>query len=196
MSAVTRTSLLLGLRDYGNREAWEEFCDRYQPALLAFGRRLGLGEADAQDIAQETLLAFLDAYRHGKYERAKGRLGTWLMGIARHKVLHLHRRKHRQVQVADKTGETGFFDRLPDKEAIRQTWETEWRRETVRSCLRMLGGELEPSTLKAFELLTLKDWPTQRVAEELSLTANAVLKANRRVIARLRELHERVDPEW
>ena len=79
MLSTTNTSLLAGLRDRSNDACWSEFFGRYQPLLVGFGHKLGLSETDAQDAAQETLMAFVSTYREGGYDRQKGRLRTWLM---------------------------------------------------------------------------------------------------------------------
>jgi RNA polymerase sigma factor (sigma-70 family) len=195
-SEVTSASLLLGLCDQKNEQVWRRFCSRYRPVVVGFARRLGLGEQDAQDVAQEVLLAFMEAYQQGKYDRRKGRLRAWLLGIARKKILYLHRKQRRQIHVADKSGQTGFFERLPDENTINQVWEAQWRQAILRISLRELRRQLEPSTVRAFELVTLKEWPAERAAAELGMTANAVLKANRRALSRVRELYTFLEKEW
>lgn len=130
MTQATSTSLLEGLRDRGNQSAWSAFCSRYRPLLVRFGQRMGLGDQDAQDAAQETLLAFIENYGQGKYQRDKGRLRNWLLGIARNKVLYLRRQRGRQVQPRDQTGQTISFDPAGPAEA-RETaiaaWENWWK---------------------------------------------------------------------
>ena len=82
----TSTNLLIGLGDLSNDKVWSTFCSRYQAVIMSFARRAGLSEQDAQDAAQDTLLAFADSYRRGKYNRDKGHLRTWLFSIAMHKI--------------------------------------------------------------------------------------------------------------
>lgn len=196
VSQVTSTSLLVGLRDHANQRAWDEFCARYRPLLVSFAQRLGLSEQDAQDAAQETLLAFMEGYSQGRYERDKGRLRTWLLGIARNKILYLRRQKARQVQPQDPTGQTGFFERLPDDESISQIWESQWQQAILQACLKELRQQFEPRTMQAFERLTFKGLTTEQVAAQLEMSTNAVLKANRRVLSRMREMHETLKDDW
>ena len=56
---TTTTAMLEGLRDPGNETVWRDFDERYRPVLIGFAQRLGLTAADAEDAAQETLLAFM-----------------------------------------------------------------------------------------------------------------------------------------
>ena len=59
MLTRTTTALLEGLLEQTNDETWREFDARYRPIIVAFARRVGLGETDAADVAQETLLRFV-----------------------------------------------------------------------------------------------------------------------------------------
>ena len=76
MPSLTRTNtvLLLGLAEPDNQAAWSEFDARYRPVLVAFARRLGMQEAEAQDVAQDTLLRAVQDFRQGKFDAARGRL--------------------------------------------------------------------------------------------------------------------------
>src|SRR4029453_12334468 len=93
MNTVTNTLLLAGLKDNKNDAVWSDFFARYQPMLLAFARKLGMSDEDAKNAAQEALMAFVSAYREGAYDRKKGRLRTWLYGIASHKVRDMQRKR-------------------------------------------------------------------------------------------------------
>ena len=77
-STVTSATFLDGLRDAANEAVWRRFRQRYEPMLLAFVRVAGFREQDAHDVVQETLVAFLEGFRAGKYDRDKGRLQGWL----------------------------------------------------------------------------------------------------------------------
>ena len=81
LTTVTSTLLLEGLTDPTNDVAWRRFCARYEPMLLAFARKSGFSEADAQDVVQETLVAFLGGFRRGKYDRGQGRLRSWICRV-------------------------------------------------------------------------------------------------------------------
>ena len=89
----TTTAMLQALHDPHDVATWQEFDTRYRPVLIGFARNFGLDDADAADVAQDTLTRFLEQYRDGRYERERGRLGAWLVGIARYRILDL-RRKH------------------------------------------------------------------------------------------------------
>ncbi len=86
MLSRTSTTLLDGLQDPQNDRAWQRFYARYLPMLLSHAKRMGLSDADAQDVAAQTLTTFVTAYWAGGYKRERGRLKSWLGGIIQNKV--------------------------------------------------------------------------------------------------------------
>lgn len=196
MTNVSSMSLLIGLREEGNSLAWVQFCDRYRGLLVAFALRLGLTQSDAEDAVQETLLAFLESFRQGRYERDKGRLGQWLFGIARNKVHYLQRQRGRELVILAKDDQSGLLSKVADDHSISQVWEEEWRRAVLKACIEEVRGEVEPSTMKAFELLALEECSPAQAASQLGMTVNAVMKAKRRVLSRMRDLYDQIKDEW
>ncbi|MBI4578743.1 MAG: sigma-70 family RNA polymerase sigma factor [Planctomycetes bacterium] len=195
MLQSTSTELLNGLRDPRNHAAWLEFCARYGPVLLAFARRLGLGEADAQDATQETFIAFARAYQEGRYSRERGRLRSWLFGVIQNKVRDIQRRRARDPAGMSVAQERQLNQRAADG-AAAQVWEEEWRQAVIRTCLDLVRRDVAATTLAAFEAITLQEHAPEAVAKNLGMSKAAVVKANQRVLSRMRELHRMVDVEW
>ena len=195
MTSVTNTSLLEGLRDKANQPVWTEFCSRYGPVLESFGRRLGLTEHDAQDAAQDALLAFATAYQQGKYNRAKGRLRSWLSGIAVNKIRDIQRKRIGDVLRCE-GGDTRTINEIPDERSISEIWEAQWQQAIVEQCMAMVSKEVEPKTMQAFTLFAIRGLPADKVASILGRSANAVYKAKRSVLARMRKLHTYLEENW
>ncbi len=196
VSTVTSTALLEGLRDPANSLVWSDFYARYCPVLIAFARRLGLAEHDAQDAAQETLLAFATAYRAGKYKRDKGRLRTWLYGISSHKIRDIQRRGGRERVIADTSDQTGLMDRIPDAHSMSELWEAEWQRVLLKACIEEVRSQVQPSSMQVFELTVVRKWPVDKVVSEVGLSRDAVLNARGRVLSRVRDVLQRMESEW
>ncbi len=197
LRTITSTALLQGLREPDNQTVWSQFDARYRPMILKYAHRLGLSEADAQDAAQQTLIAFCEAYQAGKYEREKGRLRIWLFGIARNQILNARRKRHRrEKQIVDDTDQTQFFGRVPDEDQFEKLWEEEWREALLRQCLEEVRREMDAKSIEAFELFAWKGWPAARVAEQLDMTANAVFIVKHRVMKRIRELLPTMEEVW
>ncbi len=65
----------------GEQRAFAELIGIYQRPLFGFLGRMGMGQAQAEDIAQET---FLRAWTHlPSFDPAQAQFGTWLFTIAR-----------------------------------------------------------------------------------------------------------------
>ena len=190
---ITTTQLLEGLQTTKDASAWEQFCGHFQPVVISFARELGLSPADAEDAAQETMAAFFKAFESGKYNRERGRLSSWLFGVAKRVILNL--RGHRPLErlVADKTTGTSFWDLVEDDDSVRQTWENEWRQMVLRSCLEQVQREFDSKVVRAFELYGLRGVPVEKVGEELQMSRNAVYIAKSRILSRVRELAEQFE---
>ena len=129
MRTATTTALLDGLIDSANDQAWREFDARYRPIIVSFARALDLKVEDAADVAQETLVRFLKEYRAGKYDRSRGRLHSWLIGIAKHCVGD---QRHARARRREQRGLSAIAD-LPGDHRLTEIWDyerygTPWRK--------------------------------------------------------------------
>jgi RNA polymerase sigma-70 factor (ECF subfamily) len=98
----------------GERTTFAELYDRHDARCLDFIRRLlpGADEATAEDIHQEVWIAVA---RHGaSFDQSKARFVTWLLTIARHKVMDHFRQKQAVVRLAADLGDGG--------EALLEDW--------------------------------------------------------------------------
>jgi RNA polymerase sigma factor (sigma-70 family) len=193
MITATNTCLLVGLRDMRNEQVWQEFCNRYCPVLVNFGRRLGLSEQDAEDAAQETLISFSKGYRDGLYDPEKGRLRTWLLAIAGNRIRDMHRRGEKNAGAG---ANTQLFDNLADDHSMSEAWEEEWRQAVLKACIAELRQQVEPVTLEAFELYALQGVAADEVARRLGISRNAVFLAKSRLLARLRDMQTQMEEVW
>jgi len=196
VSTVTSTTLLQGLSDPGNEEAWRAYIERYRPMIVRFARRLGVPEPDAEDVAQAALLAFTTAYRDGRYDREKGRLRSWLFGIVERQARNWRRRRPRELQAAQTGTEAGAVERVEAADELSQLWEEEWRHAVLRQCLEELRPSFEPRTMQAFERVALRGETVEAVAAELGLTPDAIYCGKLRVLKRLRALLPLMEEVW
>jgi RNA polymerase sigma factor (sigma-70 family) len=196
MDDTTSTVMLQGLRDNGNHQAWEQFERRYRTMLWSFCVKLGLQSADAQDAAQEAITAFIEAYQAGRYDREKGRLRSWLFGIAHRKAIDIHRRCRREIVISDQSDGSMFLGALESPNQATQIWEQEWQAAVLRACMDGVRREVNPATFEAFELQVLHQKPVAEIAGRLSMSTHAVHCAKSRVLARIRELRPVLDDVW
>lgn len=192
----TTETVLQRLRDFDNREAWEQFADRFRRPVVSFARSMGLGPADAEDAAQETLIAFAEAYRDGRYDPSKGRLSRFLFGIAYRQALRARRQAGGpRMGDAARVGqaETHFWSQVPDEQTASGVWDGEWERILLERCLEQVRGEFEPQSFRAFELTVREERPPAEAAEALGVPLKTVYNAKHRILKRIRELREQYE---
>ena len=189
----TTSAMLAALHDPAEVAAWESFDARYRPVLVGFARNLGLSDEESADVAQETLARFVEQYREGRYDRERGRLGAWLVGIARYRVLDVHRAHGRRAL----RGESAMVD-LADEASLAEAWESQRRARILELAMERLraGGRTDPRTIEAFELLMVHGLSTQAVAEQMGVSDHDVYLAKSRVAQRLRKIIERLEAEY
>jgi RNA polymerase sigma-70 factor (ECF subfamily) len=194
---VTSTSLLEGLLDPKNDRVWTEFFERYGPIVRGFAWKLRLREHEADDAVQDTMVTFVTKYREGEYDRQKGRLRSWLCGLAYHKIRHiLDRRIQRERRAAGQDDHQQPLESIPDQHSSAELWEGEWRKAVIRRCLDHIRDETDPVRLRAFELYALQGWSADDVADELGISRNMVYLSKSRVLARVGKLREEIDRNW
>lgn len=197
LTTVTSTALLLGLREPDNEPAWRQFCTRYEPMLLAVVRQAGLSDSDAHDVVQETLLAFVQAFRAGKFDRERGRLRSWLRGIAINELrAYWARARRREAQLATSPSGANPADQIPDEHTLSDIFHREWERGVLAACLDEVRQEVDAVTFAAFELYALEGRPAEEVAAQLRVTKNVVYISKTRVLARVRQLEAVMQDTW
>lgn len=177
---VTTTILLEQLADFDDA-VWTRFAQRFRGPLVEFARRYGLSDDAGQDVAQEALLAFAVGYRGGRFERGRGKLRSWLFGIAHREVL----RRLRSDATRRARGGDVLPERPTDDASAESAWQQAWDRHVLAECLEIVRRQVEPTTFAAFERVTLHGVPPQIAANDLGITRNAVFIAKHRVLSRL-----------
>jgi RNA polymerase sigma-70 factor (ECF subfamily) len=187
--------LLVRIRDLKDADAWRQFHALYQPVITRFLRRRGLRDADAADLAQETLAAVARNIDRFNYDRARGRFRGWLLTIARRQVAQFHERNARPGAVAASGQSDDAHDALadiPDDDEARQ-WERDCEQQALEWGMRHIEAEFQPGTWRAFYATAVEQRPPQAVAQELGVTPSAVYTARSRVTARLRQVLAELD---
>jgi RNA polymerase sigma-70 factor (ECF subfamily) len=190
LQTSTTTCLLEGLFDAQNHAVWREFDLRYRPIAYGCAKRLGLSDADADEVVQDTLSRFLEEYRQGKYDRGRGRLRSWIVAILKFRVAGFRRE---QANRRHWRGESAM-DQLPDRD-LEALWEKERQAVILRQALDELRERSHTSekTIAAFEAYVLRQRPPDEVAVELDMTIADVYMAKNRVAERLRAIVQRLE---
>ena len=83
----TRESLLSRLKGTSADESWREFFDTYWRLIYHNATKAGLSDEDAQEVAQETMIALTKNISECRYNPAHCSFKTWLMNLTRWKIL-------------------------------------------------------------------------------------------------------------
>jgi DNA-directed RNA polymerase specialized sigma24 family protein len=191
---VTTSTMLQRLSDFDDRGAWERLSLRFARPIQAYARQGGLKPDECEDVAQEALMAFAQAFRRGDYDRAKGRLSHWLFGIVWRRIDHVRRKPDRVGNAGHvRPADTLEWMNLEAPNTVSPEWEEVWERTMLEDCLKQIRLEFEPKTLRTFEMLVLEGRSIEDAERELATSRNALSIAKHRVSKRLRELIEQCD---
>ena len=194
MEWLTTSTVLASLRDFNNQAAWDRFVSRFREPIHRFARTVGLGESDADDVAQETLVAFAESYRRGGYDPEKGRLSQWLFGIAQRKALDERRKGARRARGGN-SSESMPIDQLAiqDEASLWASWDQQWEEALLEKCLEQVRIEVEPVTYHEFELVVRESQDAAEAAAALGVPIKTIYNAKHRVLKRIRELRSELE---
>jgi RNA polymerase sigma-70 factor (ECF subfamily) len=178
----TSFSLLLRLRQPGDRAAWERFVDLYTPLLFHWAMRLGLQEQDAADLVQDVLLALLHKLPDFQYDPAKS-FRAWLRTLAVNK----YRDSQRRRAAALHGGQSADLADLAVPDAAEAVWQAEYQRHLLGQAVRLMQSDFQPTTWKVCWALIVEGRPGAEVAAQFGLSLDAVYAARSRVLRRLRQ---------
>lgn len=190
LRTTTTTSLLEGLFNPDDDVVWQAFDLRYRPIITGVARRLGVSGSDADDVAQETLIQFVRDYRAGRYQKERGRLRGWVVGIARHRVIDMQRARGRRKEVPGATA----MERMPQDNEMEKLWDEELDRSILRQAVEELRRTTKTSekSISAFEQVVFDRRSVNAVAEDLGMTPHDIYVSRSRITTRLREIAERL----
>jgi len=188
---TTRLSFLGRLRDRTTNLGWAEFDARYRELLTRYARRRGASPSEAEDIVQDVEMYVFKAAERFQYDPSKGRFRGYLKVAVIHAMARRSskRAKLEPVLHPDQLASLAASDPGADAE-----WEHEWQLHRLSWALRSITPEFEPNTVEAFRLHVLCAWPVDSVAEQLGMSRGSVYQAKSRVLKRLKERIDSLDP--
>jgi RNA polymerase sigma-70 factor (ECF subfamily) len=200
---TTRRTLLSRLRSLDDQESWRSFFDRYWELLYNVARQSGLGEPEAQDVVQETVIAVAKAMPDFHYDPARGSFKQWLLRIARRRIIDHLRRAYRQPPRAEVEPEAleeadSPVDLISDPaaEQVEAVWEKEWERRILAEAVTRVRGTANPKHFQIFDYCVLQEWPASKVAALLGLNAAQVYLAKHRVSQAVKRAARAIRDEW
>lgn len=190
-ASSTSTTLLERLRDH-DIDAWRSFVFLYSPLVASWCRRLGVAEADVEDVVQETLAACSRGLTTFRRDEPGDSFRSWLKTIAQNKARDHFRRTGRQpagvaVGGTDHTLQLHGVADGPESDLDSEGSAPNERAWLIQRGVNLVRAEFTEATWRAFELTATEGVSPIDVAQKLGLSINAVYKARSRVLRRLRE---------
>lgn len=184
----TRESLMIQVKDPENRVAWEQFVAIYRPVIVRTAARRGMQAADAQDLAQQVLLAVASAIGDWEKRDESTRFRHWLARITRNAIVNaLSRGPKDRAAGGSSAQELLAQHQQPDPETISLI-DWEYRRELYLQAARIVRRDVQPDTWRAFQLTVIDGMSNQAAAKQLGKTLGTIYTARCRIMQRLRDL--------
>ena len=158
----TSDEALIGTIAAGDRRAMQALYARHNVRIYRFVLRLTNDSSLAEDIVSEV---FIDVWRGAQGFKAKSRVSTWMLAIARHKALSALRR--RSDEQLDEDTAAVIADPADDAETTANTRD---RSAIVQQCLPQLSA-LHREVL---DLVYYHEKSVNEVAEIVGAPANTV----------------------
>ena len=198
-SLATRASLLARLKDWDNHGSWQEFFDQYWQLIYRVGLKAGLTETEAQDAVQETVLAVAKNIKSFKYDPTRCSFKTWLMLIARQRIIEQLRKRLPAESPGRRTdpgtARTSTIDKVSDPNAVdlEAVWDEEWQKNLMSAALERVKTQVSARQFQIFDLYAVQNWPVRDVVRTLGISAAQVYLAKHRVAAMLRKEAKRLE---
>ena len=158
----TSDEALIGAIAAGNRRAMQTLYARHNVRIYRFVLRLTNDSSLAEDLVSEV---FIDVWRGAQGFKAKSRVSTWMLAIARHKALSaLRRRSNEQL---DEDATPAIADPTDDAETTANNRD---RSAIVQQCL----SQLSALHREVLDLVYYHEKSVDEVAEIVGAPANTV----------------------
>ncbi len=168
-------TLLMHAAVTGDQQAYRRLLETLTPSLRSIARRgferFGLGNAEVEDVVQETLLAI--HLKRGTWDRTKS-VGPWVTAIARYKLVDCLRRRGRRTNVQ--------IDDIVESLADESGTDLSEQRDMDR-----ILGTLEGRQLEIVRSISIEGSSVRETAERLGMSEVAVRVSLHRCLKTLAE---------
>ena len=150
----------------GNRQAMEELLQEIQNQVYYHCIKILRDENDAQDAAQDVLMAVLQGLGSLKEPSA---FHSWLNRIIARTCMKTYAREHREIAMGE-DAETLFFEDLDDQQIPEKVIDT----EETRRMIRELVDELPPVQRLCVLMYYYDEMPVKDIAEAMDTPESTV----------------------
>ena len=185
----TRQSLLERLKRWDDQESWRDFFNSYAGLLYRTAVKAGLGDAEAQDVVQDTVIVVAKKIEQFRYDPARDSFKGWLLYLTRKRIAGAYRKRARDRIAHEPEDHDEKIEQFADPAGIRleAVWEEEWTRAIWEEALAKVKGQAGAKQFQMFQLYAVKDIPAEEVAKALGVSVAQVYLAKHRVSAMVKK---------
>jgi RNA polymerase sigma factor (sigma-70 family) len=196
-SPPTSLTLLEKLRSRDDQASWRRFHDTYAALLVRYARRAGLNDSDAEDAAQETMIAMVEKMPRFRYSPDRCSFKSWLQLTVQRLVVDRCRRLHYRAAGVNVPRTQPLSEELLKTLAAEQSdldrlWHEEWRAHLLELAARRVKDTVRAQHYQIFHLHVLRRLSAAETARRCSVSVMTVhltrLRVGRKVRAALRSL--------
>jgi RNA polymerase sigma-70 factor (ECF subfamily) len=180
-SSLTSPTLLKGVSDPQNHEAWERFIARYGSMIRGWCRHWFPREAD--DRAHDVICELVFRMMTFEYKPAEGRFRGWLKTVTHNLMAKLKREEWAQVSDDDENP----LDCLEAGEDLAARLAAEFDLELLDRAKEKVRARVQPHTWAAYWATAEEGRKPAEVARGLGMRVGTVFQARHSIIALLRE---------
>ena len=184
----TRESLIIQVRDPENRVAWEQFVAIYRPVIVRAAVARGMQAADAQDLAQQVLLAVASAIGDWERRDQSTRFRHWLRRVTRNAIVNAFSRGPKDRAAGGSSIHELLAQHRQPAPETESLIDWEYRRELYLQAASIVQRDVQPETWRAFELTVIDGVSNQAAAKELGKSLGTIYTARCRIMQRLRNV--------
>lgn len=167
--------LIVRIAETADREAFAELFRHFAPRIKSYMLRLGASDGEAEDLAQEAMVAVWR--KAGQFDPGKAAAATWIFAIARN--LRIDRLRRERRPEIDPDDPALVPDDAPSADQVLAASQS---RERVRKALR----ELPEEQIRVVELSFFEDLPHAAISQSLGIPLGTVKSRLRLAMGRLR----------
>ena len=192
----TRVTLLERLRTGKDQTAWLEFESTYRAFILSLILRLGIPNADAEDISQTVLTKVWQKIEDFEYNRNRGKFHNWLAAMTRNTVKDFFRTKKNFITGRDAVEYQEAYDSieqqiLPDIEKLARE---EWILHITNLAWENIKNDLHENKRNVFKYIS-QEIPNPEIAQKLGISETSVRVYKAEVFEKMRTEITRLNQE-
>ena len=192
----TRVTLLERLRTGKDQTAWLEFESTYRAFILSLILRMGIPNADAEDISQTVLTKVWQKIEDFEYNRNRGKFHNWLAAMTRNTVKDFFRTKKNFITGRDAVEYQETYDSieqqvLPDIEKLARE---EWILHITNLAWENIKNDLHENKRSVFKYVS-QEIPNADIAQKLGISETSVRVYKAEVFEKMRTEINRLNQE-